>query len=127
MVGFWLRVGVVGVFSFLCALRCLFCIHSVYFGVSLWRFYFLMHLISFIKKKKRIVQAFRHGRYYILPKEFVLYYDHQTLRYLSSQRNLNVKHARWIRFLQECSFVLHHHVRTKNKVVDALSHVVAIL
>lgn len=89
--------------------------------------FLFFNAFDFIYQKKRIVQALRHGRYYILPKEFVLYYDHQTLRYLSSQRNLNVKHARWIRFLQECSFVLHHHVRTKNKVVDALSHVVAIL
>ena len=104
-----------------------FCIRLVYFGVFLGDFYFLMHLILFIKKKKKkIVQALRHWRYYILPKEFVLYYDHQ-IRYLSSQRNLNVKHARWIRFLQESSFVLHHHEITKNKVVNVLSQVVAIL
>ena len=54
-----------------------------------------------------------------MPTVFVLFSDHQTLRYLNSQKKLNARHAKWVEFLNEYSFVINHCAGIKNKVVDA--------
>ena len=68
-----------------------------------------------------IVQVVKKWRHYILPKEFVLYIDHQVLQYLNSQGKLNQRHLKWVEFLQSYTFVLKHRSGKSNKVVDALS------
>ena len=68
-----------------------------------------------------IVQALKKWGHYLLPKEFVLYIDHQALQYLNSQGKLNQRHLKWVEFLQSYTFVLKHRSGKSNKVVDALS------
>lgn len=60
-------------------------------------------------------------RHYLLPKEFVLFFDHEALKYLHGQHKLSPRHARWITSLQEFTFTLHHKSSVQNKVADALS------
>ena len=57
----------------------------------------------------------------MLHTEFVLFSDHQALRYLNSQKKLNARHAKWVEFLNEYSFVINHCVDIENKVADALN------
>ena len=74
-----------------------------------------------------VVQALKFWRHYLLPHEFVLYSDHMALRYLQSQKRLSARHAKWIEFLQEYTFVLKHQAGIENKPADALSRVALIL
>ena len=55
-----------------------------------------------------VVQTLRHWRHYLLPQEFILYSDHEALRFLNSQKKLNPRHGHWIEFLQAYTFVLRH-------------------
>lgn len=53
--------------------------------------------------------------------EFVLFSDHEALRFLKGQKKLNSRHASWVSYLEKFSFVLQHKAGSSNKVADALS------
>jgi hypothetical protein len=66
-------------------------------------------------------------RHYLVPKEFVLYSDNQALQFITRQEKLNQRHAKWIEFMQNFTFVIKHISGNANKVVDALSRRCLIL
>ena len=69
----------------------------------------------------------RYWRHYLLPQEFVLYFDQEALRFLNSQKKLNSRHASWIEFLQPYPYVIKHKAGVENKVTDARSRRMSIL
>ena len=66
------------------------------------------------------MQALRYWRHYLLPQEFVIYSDHEALKYLNSQKKLNSRHGRLVEFLQDYTYVLKHKAGVENRVADAL-------
>ena len=82
---------------------------------------------TYDKKFYAFVHALRYWRYYLLSQEFVLYSDHLALKYLNSQKRLNVRHNKWVKFIQNYTFVLSHKVKVENKIANALSQHVMIL
>lgn len=68
-----------------------------------------------------IVQAVKHWRHYLFHKDFVLYTDHDALKHLSSQGKVSSRHASWIAYLQQFTFVIKHTSGASNRVADALS------
>jgi len=57
----------------------------------------------------------------------VVYSDHEALKYWNSQITVNPKHARWVEFISEYSFVLKHRYGVENKFADAFSHIGCLL
>ena len=47
--------------------------------------------------------------------------DHEALKYLHSQQKLSDRHARWVEYLQNYSFVICHKKGKDNVIADALS------
>ena len=68
-----------------------------------------------------IVQAVKHWRHYLVHREFILYTDHDALRHLDSQAKVSSRHAAWISYLQQFTFVIKHQSGKSNRVADALS------
>lgn len=68
-----------------------------------------------------VVQAIKHWRHYLFHKEFVLYTDHDSLKHLSSQDKVSARHASWVSYLQQFTFVIKHTSGISNRVADALS------
>jgi len=68
-----------------------------------------------------VIQALKKQRHYLVPKEFVLYIDNHALQFMTQHDKLNQKHAKWVEFMQNFTFVTKHISGTANKVVDALS------
>ena len=68
-----------------------------------------------------IVFALKILRYYLYGEQFEMYSDHKSLRYIFTQRDLNMRQRRWMEFLKDYDFTLHYHSGKANVVVDALN------
>lgn len=68
-----------------------------------------------------LVQSLRKWRHYLLPKEFVVFTDNQSLSYINTQEKLSNGHFKWMEYLQAFTFTIKHKKGQFNKVVDTLS------
>ena len=68
-----------------------------------------------------MVFALKTWRHYLYGEKFKVYYDHKSLKYIFTQKNLNSRHRRWMETLEDYDFALHYHPGKVNVVADALS------
>ena len=68
-----------------------------------------------------IVFALKICRHYLYGEQFEVCSDHKSLKYIFTQRDLNIRKRRWMEFLEDYDFTLHYHPGKANVVVDALS------
>nr|GEY57887.1 RNA-directed DNA polymerase [Tanacetum cinerariifolium] len=68
-----------------------------------------------------IVRSLDTWRHYLLSNEFVLFSDHEDLKFINGKHKLKPRHAKWVEFIQAFSFVIRHKVGSDNQVADALS------
>ena len=50
-----------------------------------------------------------------------MFSNHQSLKYIFKQRDINMRQRKWMEFLEDYDFTLHYHLGKANVVVDALS------
>ena len=50
-----------------------------------------------------------------------MYSNHKSLKYIFTQRDLNMRQRRWMELLEDYDFTLHDHPGKENVVADALS------
>src|SRR5574338_465797 len=68
-----------------------------------------------------VVYALKLWRHYLLGAKFILYTDHKALKYLFSQKDLNMRQHRWVEFLAAYDLDILYTPGKANKVADALS------
>ena len=73
------------------------------------------------KELYALVRSLETWRHYLLPKEFVIHSDHESLKYIRSQCNLNCRHAKWIEFIESFPYIIKHKKGKDNVIADALS------
>ena len=74
-----------------------------------------------------VVFALRIWRYYLLGEKFELYTDHKSLKYLFTQKDLNLRQQRWLEFLASYDIDILYTPGKANVVADALSRSHAIM
>ena len=69
-----------------------------------------------------VVFALKIWRHYLYGVRCEVFTDHQNLKYLFSQKDLNLIQTRWLEFLEDYDVHLQYHPGKANVVADALSH-----
>ncbi|KAF8084310.1 hypothetical protein N665_0725s0007 [Sinapis alba] len=69
----------------------------------------------------RVVFALRIWRSYLYGEEVEVYTDHQSLKYLFTQPDLNLRQRRWMEFVADYDLNIRYHPGKTNVVADALS------
>ena len=68
-----------------------------------------------------VVFAPKVWRHYLYGETCEIYTDHKSLKYLFSQKELNMRHRRWIELLKDYDCRILYHLGKANVVIDALS------
>ena len=68
-----------------------------------------------------IVFALKIWRHYLYGENCFIYTDHKSLKYLPSQRELNLRQRRWMELIKDYDCVIDYHPGKANVVADALS------
>jgi len=78
---------------------------------------------TYNKELYALIRALEVWQHYLLPEEFVVYTDHESLKYIKGQSKLNRRHAKWVEFMESFPYVIKYKKGQVNVVVDALSRV----
>ncbi|KAI5649734.1 hypothetical protein M9H77_35739 [Catharanthus roseus] len=68
-----------------------------------------------------IVFALKKWRHYLYRAKYEIFTDHKSLKYLFSQKDLNMRQRRWMELLEEYRCPINYHPGKANVVADALS------
>ncbi|KAK5771677.1 hypothetical protein PVK06_047913 [Gossypium arboreum] len=68
-----------------------------------------------------IVFALKIWCHYLFDEKCHVYSDNKSLKYLMTQKDLNLRQRRWLEFLKDCELVINYHPGKANVVADALS------
>ena len=73
-----------------------------------------------------VVFALKKWRHYLYGVTFEIFTDHKSLKYLFSQKELNLRQRRWVEFMQDYDCTISYHPGKVNTVADALSRKVKL-
>ncbi|KAH9801845.1 hypothetical protein KPL71_001176 [Citrus sinensis] len=76
---------------------------------------------TYDKEMYALVRALETWQHYLLPKEFVIHTDHESLKHLKGQGKLHKRHAKWVEFIEPFPYVIKYKQGKENVVADALA------
>ncbi len=68
-----------------------------------------------------MVFALKIWRHYLYGEKFEVYSDHKSLKYLFSQKEMNMRQRRWMELIKDYDCDIIYHPGKANVVADALS------
>jgi len=68
-----------------------------------------------------VVFALKIWRYYLYEVRCEVYTDHKSLKYIFTQKELNMRQSRWLELLKNYDMEVKYHPGKANMVADALS------
>jgi hypothetical protein len=82
---------------------------------------------TYDKELYALVRVLETWQHYIWPKEFVIYFDHESLKHIRGQAKLNKCHAKWVEFIETFPYIIKHKKGKDNVIADALSRCYTML
>ncbi|WVZ51471.1 LOW QUALITY PROTEIN: hypothetical protein U9M48_002616 [Paspalum notatum var. saurae] len=68
-----------------------------------------------------VVHALKIWRHYLMGKKTEIYKDHESLKYIFTQPDLNLRQRRWLELIKDYDVNINYHPGKANVVADALS------
>jgi hypothetical protein len=68
-----------------------------------------------------VVHALKIWRHYIMGTKCQVYTDHKSLKYIFTQKDLNLRQRRWLELIKDYDWEIHYQPGRANLVTDALS------
>jgi hypothetical protein len=68
-----------------------------------------------------VVHALKIWRHYVMGTKCQIYTDRKSLKYIFTQKDLNLRQRRWLELIKDYDFEIHYHPGKANLVADALS------
>jgi hypothetical protein len=68
-----------------------------------------------------VVHALKIWRHYIMGTKCQIYTDHKSLKYIFTQKDLNLRQCRWLELIKDYDLDIQYHPGKANLVEDALS------
>jgi hypothetical protein len=68
-----------------------------------------------------VVHAMKTWRHYLMGKQCEVFTDHKSLKYIFTQKDLNMRQRRWSELIKDYDLSLQYHPGKANVVADALS------
>jgi hypothetical protein len=73
-----------------------------------------------------VVHALKTWRHYLMGKRSEVFTDHKSLKYIFTQKDLNMRQRRWLELIKDYDLSLQYHPGKANIVADALSRKVYV-
>ena len=68
-----------------------------------------------------VVFALKLWRHYLYGESCDIFTDHKSLKYIFTQKELNLRQRRWLELIKDYDLTIHYHPGKANVVADALS------
>jgi hypothetical protein len=81
----------------------------------------LLNYCTYDKELYALVRCLETWQHYLWPKEFIIHFDHESLKHIHSQGKLNCRHAKWVKFIESFPYVIKNKKGMENVIADALS------
>jgi hypothetical protein len=79
------------------------------------------HYLTHDLELATVVHALKIWRHYLMGKRCELYTDHESLKYIFTQSNLNLRQRRWLGLIKDYDPWINYHPGKANVMADALS------
>ncbi|KAL0325108.1 UNVERIFIED_CONTAM: Retrovirus-related Pol polyprotein from transposon gypsy [Sesamum radiatum] len=81
----------------------------------------MWYILMLHDKDLAIVHALKIWRHYLYGEKFQIFTDHKSLKYITTQKELNLRQRRWIELLKDYDCTIDYQPGKANIVADALS------
>ena len=68
-----------------------------------------------------VIFVLKIWRHHLYGAQCEVFTDHKSLKYIFTQKELNMRQRRWLELLKDYDLTIHYHPRKTNVVADALS------
>jgi hypothetical protein len=68
-----------------------------------------------------VVHALKILRHYMIGNKYKIFTDHKNLKYIFTQKELNLRQRRWLELIKDYNSDIQYHLGKANVVVDASS------